>query len=284
MGSTVTLAPTADEPLGTADAVDEALRRSASTFRSPRMFDLDGTSAVDGTVHWKPDKSLWISSMTVIGVIGGPITFEWGALAVFVTTTAITICLGHSVGMHRRLIHRSFDCPLWLERMFFTLGALVGMAGPIGMIRQHDIRDWAQRKPACHPYLAHRSPILRDGFWQLHCELSLSHPPAMIIENRVRNDPYYRFLERSWMAVQIPLAIFLFSLGGIPWVIWGIAVRVGGPLPDIGLSASLPIIVDRGLGTSKAPGCRDTTSPIAVWSRWESLGTTIITPFQARRD
>ena len=45
------------------------------------------------------------------------------------------------------------------------------MAGPYGMIRQHDIRDWAQRKAACHPYLAHRSSILRDGFWQLHCEL-----------------------------------------------------------------------------------------------------------------
>jgi len=65
--------------------------------------------------------------------------------------------------MHRRLIHRSYDCPLWLERLFVYLGTLVGMAGPYGMIRQHDIRDWAQRKPRCHPYLAHRSGLLRDG-------------------------------------------------------------------------------------------------------------------------
>ena len=97
--------------------------------------------------------------MTLAALIGGPIYFTWGAFALFLATTAVTVCLGHSLGMHRRLIHRSYDCPLWLERLFVYLGTLVGMAGPYGMIRQHDIRDWAQRKPRCHPYLAHRSSL-----------------------------------------------------------------------------------------------------------------------------
>jgi hypothetical protein len=101
-------------------------------------------------VHWKPAKSLWISGMTLAALIGGPISFTWDALALFVVTTAVTVCLGHSLGMHRRLIHREFDCPLWLERLFVYLGTLVGMAGPYGMVH-HDIRDWAQRKPSCHP-------------------------------------------------------------------------------------------------------------------------------------
>ena len=151
------------------DAVDEALQRSESTFRSPRMVDADDTDAVEGVVRWKAGKSLWISTMTVVGLVGGPFFFSWSALAVFVVMSAVTVCLGHSLGMHRRLIHRSYDCPLWLERFFVYCGTLVGMAGPYGMIRQHDIRDWAQRKPQCHPYLAHRSSMLRDGFWQLHC-------------------------------------------------------------------------------------------------------------------
>src|SRR5690348_5366479 len=101
-----------EQPL--ADPVDEALQRSESTFRSPRMHDAADTSAVDGSVHWKPVKSLWISAMTLVGVIGAPITFTWDALALFFTTSAVTVCLGHSLGMHRRLIHRSYDCPLWL--------------------------------------------------------------------------------------------------------------------------------------------------------------------------
>jgi len=208
------------------EAVEQALQSSQSTLRSPRMFDAGDTSAIEGTVHWQPVKSIWISAMTLAALVGGPPFFTWGALALFLVTTAVTVCLGHSLGMHRRLIHRSYDCPLWLERLFVYLGTLVGMAGPYGMIRQHDIRDWAQRKPQCHAYLAHRSSMARDGWWQLHCELRLAHPPELVIEPRAWGDRFYQFLERSWMAQQLPWAVLFFAIGELPWLIWGIAVRV----------------------------------------------------------
>jgi fatty-acid desaturase len=207
-------------------AVERALQSSQSTLRSPRMFEADGTSAITGTVYWKPVKSIWISTMTLAALAGGPVFFTWSGLALFLVTTAVTVCLGHSLGMHRRLIHRSYDCPRWLERMFVYFGTLVGMAGPYGMVRQHEIRDWAQRKPQCHPYLAHRSSILRDGYWQLHCELSLAHPPDLVMEPRLRDDGFYRFLDRTWMAQQLPWALLFMTAGGISWLIWGIPVRV----------------------------------------------------------
>ena len=191
------------------------------------MFDADDTDARRGrVVRWKPAKSLWITGMTLAALIVGPLHFTWAAFALFLATTAVTVCLGHSLGMHRRLIHRSYDCPLWLERLFVYLGTLVGMAGPYGMIRQHDFRDWAQRKPGCHPYLAHRSSLLRDGCWQLHCELQLAHPPALVIERRLADDRFYRFIERTWMGQQLPWAVLFFALGGMPWLVWGIAARV----------------------------------------------------------
>jgi fatty-acid desaturase len=218
--------PATQPTIAMPQAVEEALLTSTSTLRSPRMFDTDVTSAIDGRVHWQPAKSLWISCMTLTALVGGPIYFSWGALALFLVTTAVTVCLGHSLGMHRRLIHRAYDCPLWLERSFVYLGTLVGMAGPYGMIRQHDIRDWAQRKAECHPYLAHRSSMLRDGWWQLHCELRLAHPPLLVIEPAVANDRFYLFLERTWMAQQLPWAVLFFAIGGMPWLIWGVAARV----------------------------------------------------------
>jgi fatty-acid desaturase len=208
------------------DPIDAALARSESTFRSPRMLDAADTDALQGEVRWSPVKSLWIAGHTLAALVAGSIFFTWGALALFLATTAVTVCLGHSLGMHRRLIHRAYDCPLWLERLFVYLGTLVGMAGPYGMIRQHDIRDWAQRKPRCHAYLAHRSPILRDGFWQLHCELRLAHPPQLVMERRVAEDRFYRFIDRTWMAQQLPWAVLFFAIGGMPWLVWGIAVRV----------------------------------------------------------
>jgi fatty-acid desaturase len=208
------------------DTVDAALARSASSFYSPRMFDADDTNAIEGAVRWSAKKSIWLSAMTAIALVGGPLYFTWSAFSLFLATTAVTVCLGHSLGMHRRLIHRAFDCPLLVERLFVYLGTLVGMAGPFGMIRQHDIRDWAQRKPLCHPYLAHRSSLLRDGFWQLHCELALAHPPTLRVERRVADDRFYQLLERTWMAQQLPWAILFFALGGLPWVVWGIAARI----------------------------------------------------------
>ena len=121
----------------------------------------DAADPVIGRVRWAPAKSLWIGTMTATALIAGPLTFTPAAFALFIVTAAITLCAGHSLGLHRRLIHGSFACPLWLEHLLVYLGVLVGMAGPIGMIRVHDLRDWAQRQPACHGYFGHRG-----GFWR----------------------------------------------------------------------------------------------------------------------
>src|SRR5215813_12990287 len=114
---------------------------------SERIVAEAHSSPLEGTVRWAPVKSIWIGSMTAAAVLLGPVFFTWDAFALFVVTSAITLCFGHSVGMHRRLIHNSFACPLWLEYICVYLGTLVGMAGPIAMIRIHDFRDWAQRQP-----------------------------------------------------------------------------------------------------------------------------------------
>jgi sn-1 stearoyl-lipid 9-desaturase len=54
----------------------------------------------------------------------------------------------------------------------------------------------------------------------------LRHPPEFVIEPRVARDRFYRFLEATWMAQQLPWAVLFYVLGGWSWVVWGIAVRV----------------------------------------------------------
>jgi stearoyl-CoA desaturase (delta-9 desaturase) len=164
--------------------------------------------------------------MTGAALILGPVYVSWSAFLLFLVTCGITLCAGHSVGMHRRLIHNSFECPLWLEHLCVYLGVLVGMAGPIGMMRVHDMRDWAQRQPACHDFFGHRASFWRDGWHQLHCELALDRPPLFQLERRVVEDRFYIFLERTWMWQQLPWAIFFFAIGGLPWLIWGVCARV----------------------------------------------------------
>lgn len=191
----------------------------------PSIREVPGCSPVDGTVYWCPITSSWNGGMLAAAVIGAPLTASWSAAGLCIALSGVTLLLGHSVGMHRRLIHGSFECPRWLEYLMVHAGALVGLAGPLGMIRTHDLRDWAQRQPDCHSYLAHRESMLKDGWWQLHCRLVLDRPPQFD-PGAAGQDRYYRFLERTWRLQQLPLALLLFAAGGLPWVVWGICVRV----------------------------------------------------------
>jgi sn-1 stearoyl-lipid 9-desaturase len=184
------------------------------------------TNAEVGEVRWAPAKSIWMIGMTAAALMLAPIYVTLGAVLLWLTTSAITLCLGHSIGLHRLLIHRSLEAPLWFERVLAYLGTLVGMAGPLGMVRLHDMRDWAQRQSECHDLHAHRASWLRDAWWQMHCALELAHPPRVELEPRLKTDPVLCLLERTWMVQQVPWALLFLWVGGLPWLIWGVPVRV----------------------------------------------------------
>lgn len=185
-----------------------------------------GANADDGDVVWAPFKSLWNTAMYAIAIVLGPLYFSWSALAVFLVLSYSTLLLGHSLGMHRRLIHRSFECSKPFERFLVWLGVLVGMAGPLGILKIHDIRDWAQRESSCHDFFAHRRGLWVDAFWQLHCRFRFARPPAFTIEPEFATDPWYRFMEATWPLHQVGLAALLYWIGGPGWAVWGVAVRV----------------------------------------------------------
>ena len=196
------------------------------SISTDRMHDSGDSDPVAGRIVWVPTKSIWTMALTLIALVAGPPTASLDSVAVFIVTTIVTICAGHSVGMHRLLIHRAFRAPRWLERLLVYLGTLVGMAGPVGMIYAHDIRDWAQRQPRCHDLHAHRASFFRDAWWQMHCAVALDRPPHFVVEASIANDPFFRFLERTWMAQQVPWALLFYVVGGWAWVVWGIGVRV----------------------------------------------------------
>lgn len=184
------------------------------------------TDPCRGAVSWSPTKSAWISGMTLGALMGGPLTFSWDACLLFAVMSTFTLCTGHSVGMHRRLIHNSFQCPQWLEYILVYLGTLIGLAGPFSIIEMHELRDWAQRQPHCHDYFASRQNLLKDWFWILHCHFRLQYPPEIRYEPRIAEDKVYRFLENTRYVQQVPIAVGLYLLGGWSWVVWGICVRV----------------------------------------------------------
>ena len=151
----------------------------AKSFPKHRVSVTRDDDVSRGEVRWSPVKSLWFLSMGFAAVVGGIATFTWQAFTLFVISTLFVLLFGHSLGSHRKLIHNSFQCPRWLEYGLVYLGVQVGLAGPLGLLRQHELRDFAQRLPHCHDYLRHDSGAWRDAWWQLNCELRLEHPPGL---------------------------------------------------------------------------------------------------------
>jgi len=190
-----------------------------------RLQVLPKTDDQTGEVRWNPRKSLFYIGMATIGLSAIPFADlkDW---MVFALLTGVTILAGHSVGMHRLLIHRSFRTSKYLEYFLVYLGVLVGMAGPIGMIRLHDARDWHQRQAQCPAYPCHAAGFWRDAWWQLHCTFYLDNPPEFVLEKSIAESKFYRWLEHTWMMQQIPLALVLYYFGGWALVGVGVGLRV----------------------------------------------------------
>lgn len=155
-----------------------------------------------------------------------PFAFSWSAVALMLVLNWMTASLGICLGFHRYLTHRSLDLPKWLGYCFVFLGSLALENGPIKWVAQHRMHH-ASSDSDQDPHNA------RKGFWWSHMGwMTYKHPqhdnPFRI--NRyakdLLDDPFYVFLEKRFVSIQVVFGLILFAIGGLPWVIWGIFLRV----------------------------------------------------------
>ena len=141
----------------------------------------------------------------------------------------LTACLGVTLGYHRLLSHRSFIVPLWLERFFATCGAISCQHGPIDWVGLHRHHHSFSDTEVDH----HNS---KRGFWWSHMGWMFEDVEALKavpkLSRDLIKDPYYRFLNKYFLFLQIPIGLTLFALGqkigvgGWALVLWGIPLRL----------------------------------------------------------
>ena len=186
----------------------------------------NGANPVDGVVVYDLSKLIWNIGLLGLAVIFAPRTISLEAVILFLALTYFSLLVGHSAGMHRMMIHGSYECHPFMEKLLIYIGVLVGMSGPFGIIKMHDVRDWAQRQQHCHDFFSHRQSYFKDLWWQLTSRFAFAHPPTINIESKYASDKFYQWLESTWRYHQLLLAILLYFLGGWPFVVWGVFVRV----------------------------------------------------------
>jgi len=141
----------------------------------------------------------------------------------------VTACLGVTLGYPSLLSHRSFLVPRWLERFFATCGALRC---------QHGLIDWVGLHRHHHSFsdteVDHHNS--KKGFWWSHMGWMFKDVEALKAVPQLSadliKDPYYRFLNKYFLFLQIPIGLSLYAIGqklgvgGWALVLWGIPLRL----------------------------------------------------------
>ena len=148
---------------------------------------------------------------------------SWEAIGTLLVLYWLTACVGVTLGYHRLLAHGAFTVPRWLEALITTCGTLSCQHGPIDWVGLHRHHHLHSDDPADH----HNSHL---GFWWSHFGWMLRDVPAQRYVHQLTPDmqrvPYYRWLNRNFLLLQLPLAALLYALGGMPLVLWGIPLRL----------------------------------------------------------
>ena len=141
----------------------------------------------------------------------------------------VTACLGVTLGYHRLLSHRSFMVPRWLERFLATCGAISCQHGPIDWVGLHRHHHSFSDTEVDH----HNS---KKGFWWSHMGWMFKDVEALKTVPKLSadliKDPYYRFLNKYFLLLQIPIGLSLYAIGqklgvgGWALVLWGIPLRL----------------------------------------------------------
>ncbi|NJP09426.1 MAG: acyl-CoA desaturase [Leptolyngbyaceae cyanobacterium RU_5_1] len=156
-----------------------------------------------------------------------PWFFSWSALGVAIFLHWLMGSIGICLGYHRLLTHRSLQVPKGLEYAIATIGALALQGGPIFWVAGHRMHHTYTEDNDKDPYSAGR------GFWWSHM-LWLFHRRSEFFNYEsykrfapdLARDPFYRWLDRYFLLLQIPVGIVLYLFGGWSFVIYGLFVRI----------------------------------------------------------
>ncbi|HEY9656369.1 MAG TPA: fatty acid desaturase [Crinalium sp.] len=155
-----------------------------------------------------------------------PWFFSWSALGTAIFLHWLFGSIGICLGYHRLLTHRSFQVPKWLERTITLIGALALQGGPTFWVAGHRMHHLYTEDNEKDPYSAQK------GFWWSHM-MWLFYPQARFFDREsyrqfapdIDKDPFYRFLDRYFLLLQVPVGVTLYLLGGWSFVIYGVFLR-----------------------------------------------------------
>lgn len=179
-----------------------------------------------GRVVFSFRKSAWLYAMLVPTIVWGRRSVTAWSFAASAALTFSTVCLGHSVGLHRGVIHRAYGCSRRFRNALLYLFVLTGLGGPLSWIRLHYVRDYYQNAAECPRYFGYRQSLLSDYVWNLHLRFEPSDPSVYGVPREIEDDPWIGFLERTWALHVVGLGLGIWGWFGFEAAVTCVCSRV----------------------------------------------------------
>ena len=163
-----------------------------------------------GTLTFSWSKTIWFYFMLipVFFIDFGAIT--WSLVLLTICFTFITVSLGHSIGLHRGIIHKAYNTSKGFRNVLVYLFVLSGLGSPISWLKLHYYRDYWQNCEDCPDYFAYQHSIFRDFWWYLHLSFKTTDNDRYNIPEADLNDPWLIWLHKTWYLHNILLMVLVY--------------------------------------------------------------------------
>jgi fatty-acid desaturase len=160
------------------------------------------------------------------GAVAALFFFTWPAFFAFLAFYWISLSFGIGMGYHRLLTHRSYKVPKAIEYFLAVCGSLALEGGPISWVATHRVHHQFSDKEG-DPHTPRDGKWWSHIVWMLTGEASNSNPEdcARYAPDLCR-DRFHVLLSKYHY---VPLAlsgVLLLALGGLPFLLWGMFMRV----------------------------------------------------------
>jgi fatty-acid desaturase len=180
-------------------------------------------SAQTRTFNWTIFSFMLVFHLAAIAAL---FFFSWQVLVLLVALHVVAINVGIGMGYHRLLTHRGYKTPKWLEHVLAVCATLSLEGGPLVWVATHRVHHQITDRPG-DPHTPREGGWWSHAGWVIH-GAGADKEPALLARYvpDLTKYPFYIWLNRYHWLPLVVLAFALLAIGGWPWVLWGIFLRV----------------------------------------------------------
>lgn len=151
--------------------------------------------------------------------------------------------LGVTVGYHRLLTHRSFNCPKWLEYQFVIAGYLALQGSPLWWATMHRAHHRYQDTPL-DPHTPSKGLWYAYGGWITQNGYPSHINPALQSKDLI-DDPLYSFLDRggNWHKAYLLLLFNFVAYRLVIWALFGWVAALASALAGV-ITLQIPLVLN----------------------------------------